>query len=158
MGVILVGMADLKAAAHPDSLTTLGLGSCVGITLFDPRTKTGGLAHIMLPDSTSFGGQNRMKFADTAIPDLITLLTRMGAVRQALVAKLAGGAHMFGGSQNDVLNVGKRNAIACAQILAQLRIPVIANDTGGSYGRTIELLTDTGSLRIKTVGFGEKFI
>ena len=158
MGVILVGMADLKAAKHPETLTTLGLGSCVGITLFDSRTKTGGLAHIMLPDSTSFGGQNRAKFADTAIPDLISLMVSLGAIRQTLVAKLAGGAHMFGGSQSDVLNIGKRNAAACAAILAHLRIPVLANDTGGSYGRTIELITDSGALKIKTVGHGEKFI
>jgi len=158
MAVIVVGMADLKAARSPDSLTTLGLGSCVGITLYDPARRIGGMAHIMLPNSADFGGQNRAKFADTAIPDLVAEVVGMGAAKQTLVAKLAGGAHMFGGLQRDILSVGKRNAAACAEILRRLRIPVISNDTGGSHGRTIELLLDTGSLRIKTIGFGEKYI
>jgi len=159
MAVIVVGMADLKVAKHPDTLTTLGLGSCVGITLFDRAKKIGGMAHCMLPTYKGFEGQNKAKFVDSAVIELINQLVRIGATRTALVAKIAGGAHMFGRSQNsDMLKIGERNAAAGLAILRQLSIPVQANDTGGSHGRTIELDIDSGALRIKTVGAGEKFI
>ena len=159
MAVIVVGMADLKVAKHPDTLTTLGLGSCVGITLFDRAKHIGGMAHCMLPTYKGFEGQNIAKFVDSAVIELINQLTRIGASRAALVAKIAGGAHMFGRSQNsDMLKIGERNAAAGLAILRQLSIPVQANDTGGSHGRTIELNIETGALKIKTVGAGEKFI
>ena len=159
MGVIVVGMADLKVAKNPDILTTLGLGSCVGITLYDKAGKIGGLAHVMLPTYKGFEGQNIAKFADSAIIELVNQMTRIGAVRGQLVAKIAGGAHMFGRTQNnDMLKIGERNAAASIAILKQLAIPLQANDTGGSHGRTIELYTDTGSLKIRTVGAGERFI
>jgi len=159
MSIIVVGMADLKVAKHPDTLTTLGLGSCVGITLFDRAKKIGGMAHCMLPTYKGFEGQNIAKFVDSAVIELINQLVRIGASRNALVAKIAGGAHMFGRSQNsDMLKIGERNAAAGLAILRQLSIPVQANDTGGSHGRTIELNIETGALKIKTVGAGEKFI
>jgi len=159
MGMIVVGMADLKVAKAPDILTTLGLGSCIGITLYDQAKKIGGMAHIMLPTYKGFEGQNIAKFADSAIIELINQLGRIGAPRGALVAKIAGGAHMFGRSQNnDMLKIGERNAAASLAILNQLRIPVRANDTGGTHGRTIELYMDSGQLKIRTVGAGEKFI
>jgi len=159
MSIIVVGMADLKVAKHPDTLTTLGLGSCVGITLFDRAKHIGGMAHCMLPTYKGFEGQNIAKFVDSAVIELINQLVRIGASRNALVAKIAGGAHMFGRSQNsDMLKIGERNAAAGLAILRQLSIPVQANDTGGSHGRTIELNIETGALRIKTVGAGEKFI
>ena len=158
MSIIVVGMADLNICRAPDVLTTLGLGSCVGITLYDPVRKIAGMAHIMLPFSKFYAGQNRAKFADTAIVDLLNKMGQAGAQRSALVAKLAGGAHMFGGSSNDILKVGERNAAACADILRHLRIPVMANDTGGSRGRTIELYAANGDLKIKSIGSGEKFI
>jgi chemotaxis protein CheD len=159
MGVIVVGMADLKVAKAPDILTTLGLGSCIGITLYAPAKKIGGMAHIMLPSYKGFEGQNIAKFADSALIELVNQLARIGAPRAALVAKIAGGAHMFGRSQgNDMLKIGERNAAASLAILKQLGIPVKANDTGGTHGRTIELHMDTGALKIKSVGAGEKFI
>ena len=159
MGLIVVGMADLKVAKYPDILTTLGLGSCVGITLLDKNQRIGGLAHVMLPTYKGFEGQNIAKFADSAIIELVKQMTRVGASRAALVAKIAGGAHMFGNTQNnDMLKIGERNAAASVAILKQLGIPIHANDTGGTHGRTIELYIDTGALKIKTVGAGEKFI
>ena len=159
MGVIVVGMADLKVAKTPEILTTLGLGSCIGITLYDQAKKIGGMAHIMLPTYKAFEGQNIAKFADSAIIELVNQLARIGAPRGTLVAKIAGGAHMFGRSQNsDMLKIGERNASASLAILKQLGIPVKANDTGGTHGRTIELHIETGALKIRTVGAGEKFI
>ena len=159
MGVIVVGMADLKVAKSPDILTTLGLGSCVGVTLYDKIKKIGGMAHCMLPTYKGFEGQNIAKFADSAIIELINQLTRLGVSRNSLVAKIAGGAHMFGHTQNnDMLKIGERNAAASTAILQQLKIPIIANDTGGTHGRTIELHIESGQLKIRTVGAGEKFI
>jgi len=159
MGVIVVGMADLKVAKAPDILTTLGLGSCIGITLYDQAKKIGGMAHIMLPTYKGFEGQNIAKFADSAIIELVNQLARIGAPRGSLVGKIAGGAHMFGRTQNnDMLKIGERNAAASLAILKQLGIPVKANDTGGTHGRTIELHIDNGALKIRTVGAGEKFI
>ena len=159
MAVIVVGMADLKVAKNPDILTTLGLGSCIGITLYDRVNKIGGLAHVMLPTYKGFEGQNIAKFADSAIIELLKQITRIGASKNSLVAKIAGGAHMFGRAQNsDIMKIGERNAKASLAILGQLGISVQANDTGGSHGRTIELSIDTGALKIKTVGLGEKTI
>jgi len=159
MAVIVVGMADLKVAKHPDTLTTLGLGSCVGITLFDKAKKIGGMAHCMLPTYKGFEGQSIAKFVDSAVIELINQLVRIGASRPSLVAKIAGGAHMFGRTQNnDMLKIGERNAAAGLAILRQLSIPVQANDTGGTHGRTIELNIESGALKIRTVGAGEKFI
>ena len=159
MAVIVVGMADLKVAKNPDILTTLGLGSCVGVTLYDKNLKLGGLAHVMLPTYKGFEGQNITKFADSAIIELVNQLGRIGAQRSQLVAKIAGGAHMFGRTQNnDMLKIGERNAAASLAVLKQIGIPVHANDTGGTHGRTIELYLDTGALKIRTVGAGEKFI
>lgn len=155
MAVKVVGMADLQVSANGDILTTLGLGSCVGVCLYDRVTKIIGMAHIMLPSSSGYAGQTRAKFADSAIQDLVDLMVRSGANRAALTAKLAGGAHMFAKSTSDVLKVGDRNVEACMQMLAQLRIPIQARDTGGSKGRTIELMPDTGMLKIRTIGVGE---
>ena len=159
MGVIVVGMADLKVAKAPDILTTLGLGSCVGITLYDKIKKNGGMAHVMLPTYKGFEGQNIAKFADSAIIELVNQMARLGSPRNTLVAKIAGGAHMFGHTQNsDMLKIGERNAAASIAILKQLAIPIQANDTGGTHGRTIELHIETGALKIRTVGAGERFI
>jgi len=156
---IVVGMADLKVAKHPDALTTLGLGSCIGITLFDAANKIGGLAHVMLPTIKGYEGQTIMKFADSAIVELVNQMVRKGASRSGLIAKIAGGAHMFGkAANNDMLKIGERNAQASLAVLAQLKIPVRANETGGTHGRTIILNLDNGSLHIRTVGAGEKTV
>lgn len=158
MPVIVVGMADLKVCRCPDSLATLGLGSCVGICLYDRITKISGMAHIMLPSSAEYGGQNRAKFADSAIVDLVDAMVKMGANRVSFIAKIAGGAHMFAGSANNILKVGDRNVEASVQVLNQLHIPIQAGDTRGTHGRTIELYSETGLLKIRTIGAGEKII
>lgn len=154
MGTIKVGMADLNVCKAPDMITTLGLGSCIGIALYDPVTKIGGLAHIMLPDSTQMrNNQNIAKFADTGIEELVKRMIAAGASKQRLVAKIAGGAKMFevsGGSS--IGNIGERNAEASKKKLKELGIPLKAEDTGLNYGRTVELYTETGEFRIKSVG------
>lgn len=158
--IIKVGMADLNSSRHPGILTTLGLGSCVGIALYDPGTKIIGLAHIMLPSSTlSKNSSSIAKFADTGIVKLLEDMRKLGARQDKIVAKLAGGAQMFAFSQSsDMMRIGARNAAAAKEKLAELRIPIIAEDTGGNYGRTIELYSDDGRLMVKTIGFGVRQI
>lgn len=158
--VIKVGMADLNIAKTPDKLMTLGLGSCIGIVLYDPLAKVGGMAHIMLPDSTQIkNNSNLAKFADTAVEVLIKKMTALGAQKTRLVAKLAGGAQMFDFKQtSDVMRVGYRNDIASRKVLEGLRIPIVAEDTGKNYGRTIELDTETGILHVKSINHGLKEI
>jgi chemotaxis protein CheD len=158
MATLIVGIGDMKVARNPDTVTTLGLGSCVGVTLYDKNTQIGGLVHIMLPSSKGYDISNRAKYADLAIEDLIKAMRSFGARTTGLVAKMAGGAHMFSGSANNVLMVGDRNVAACKEMLGKLGLSLQAADTGGVSGRTIELITATGMLRIRTVGGGERLI
>lgn len=154
---IKVGMADLNVCVSPDSITTLGLGSCVGIALRDPVTKIGGLAHIMLPDSTAIhNNSNIPKFADTGIEELVKQVVRKGAGRARLVAKIAGGAQMFGlQSKNEMVRVGERNVEATKKKLMQLKIPILAEDTGKNFGRTVIFYPETGDFVIRAVGKAE---
>ena len=154
MATIKVGMADLNICKAPDMITTLGLGSCIGIAVYDPVLKIGGLAHIMLPDSTQMrNNSNIAKFADTGIEELVKRVVMAGANKRSLVAKIAGGAKMFQVSGlSTVGNVGERNAQASRAKLKQLGIPLLAEDTGLNYGRTVELYPETGEFRIKAVG------
>ena len=156
--MIVVGMADLNAVKSPGALTTLGLGSCVGIALYDANAKVAGLAHIMLPDSTQIhNNSNVAKFADTAIVKLIADMERMGARRISLKAKIAGGAQMFAfNATNDALRIGDRNVEATIRLLQQHRIPLLARETGANYGRTVELYADDGRFLIKAIGHGVK--
>ncbi|KXG75773.1 chemotaxis protein CheD [Thermotalea metallivorans] len=159
-GIIKVGMADFNVTKHPGVLTTLGLGSCVGITLYDPLTKVCGLVHIMLPSSKAIkNNSNLAKFADTGIPLLLEEVLKLGASKSRLVSKIAGGAQMFSFSnKNDIMKIGERNVQATKEVLGELKIPIIAEDTGGNFGRTIELYSDTGILLVKTIGHGMKQI
>lgn len=158
--IIKVGMADLNVCVSPDGITTLGLGSCVGIALRDPVTKIGGLAHVMLPDSTAIrNNSNIPKFADTGIEELVRRVVAKGANRTRLVAKIAGGAQMFAfQSKSDMVRVGERNVEACKKKLAEMRIPILAEDTGENYGRTVVFYPETGDFIIRAVGKPEKTI
>ena len=152
--VIKVGMADLKTGKAPNTITTLGLGSCIGIALWDSTTKIGGLAHIMLPDSTRIrNNSNIAKFADTGITELVRQMEKMGVSRRHMVAKIAGGARMFEVSgKTSVGNIGEKNALASKAKLKELGIRLVAEDTGLNYGRTVELDCNTGDYIIKAVG------
>jgi chemotaxis protein CheD len=158
--IIKVGMADLNVTYSPGVLTTLGLGSCVGICLYDPSTKISGLAHIMLPYSTQIkNNSNKAKFADTGIVKLMDVMLKMGARRSSIISKIAGGAQMFSfNDSSDIMRIGVRNISATKEVLKQLSIPITAEDTGGNHGRTIELFSETGILLIKTIGYGTKQI
>ncbi|SHJ91263.1 chemotaxis protein CheD [Paramaledivibacter caminithermalis] len=156
--IVKVGMADLKTTFSPKILTTLGLGSCVGICLYDPVKKVAGMAHIMLPDSKNIrNNSNLFKFADTGIDALIDEMVKKGASKYRLISKIAGGSQMFSfASKNDIMKIGERNVIAVKKILNDYNIPIKAQDTGGNYGRTIEFHSIDGKLLVKTIGHGIK--
>ena len=158
--LIKVGMADYKVGRAPATLISYGLGSCIGISLYDPQTKIGGLLHIMLPDSSkSRSNENRAKFADTGIVDMLQELQKMGAAKSRLVAKLAGGAQMFAFSNaSDIMRVGVRNVEASKAILKGLSIPIVGEDTGKNYGRTVQIDLSTGIYTVKTIDKGNKEI
>jgi len=134
----------------------------VGIVLYDDKNRIGGLAHIMLPSSKIAGDENvnKAKFADTAIDKLLMVMFQLGAKKSNITAKLAGGAQMFASRNgaSDVLKIGQKNVEQTLIILNEKGIPVLAQDTGGSFGRTIEFYSETGVLIIKTIGHGTKQI
>lgn len=150
---VKVKMADLQLARKPDILYTSGLGSCVGIALYDPMTGFGGMAHIMLPSYREGKGKNREKYADSALEILLDKMMRNGARRSSLVAKIAGGAQMFSfpGGGSGHLKIGARNTQKVKELLEQEKIPLRGEDTGANYGRTMELHTLSGIVLIKTV-------
>lgn len=153
---VKVGIGDLNIVLPPDKLITLGLGSCVGIAIIDSINKIAGLAHIMLPDSTSFTNQsNPMKFADLAIPILIKKMEAAGANRRIIKAKIAGGASMFSfPDKNPLMDIGGRNGIAVKEVLQKMNVPVISEDLGGNSGRTMIVEAANCKVFIKTVGKG----
>ncbi len=153
---IRVGMADKKLCRPPESISTLGLGSCIGVVLYDRVGKWCGMAHCMLPDSTLINmNDNRDKFVDTCLDDMYKALLRNGVRQGNLVSKIAGGARMFAyDSINENLNIGARNILAAKKFLSEHHIPIIAEHTGETYGRTIEFFPETGTLMIKAVGIG----
>ncbi len=157
--LIKVGMADLNVAHLTGVLKTTGLGSCVGVTLFDATARVAGMAHVMLPTSeiAREGKLNIAKYADTAIPELIRLMEDLGAQVKRMVAKMAGGAQMFSfASQSDTMRIGPRNVESCKEMLSRYQIPINAEDTGGNYGRTIEFDCESGMLMIRSVQHGVK--
>lgn len=151
---IKVGMADLNVCCSPDSIITLGLGSCVGVVLYDPVVKICGMVHVMLPDSTVISNNsNAAKFADTGIDALLKLVVAKGAMRDRLVAKIAGGAQMFAAkTDSPTLRVGERNVEAVKAKLKELGIRIIAEDTGLNYGRTVVFYPETGEYLIRAIG------
>lgn len=153
----VLGMADLLVAPAPVKLVTLGLGSCIGLVVFDSFAKVAGMAHIMLPDSRGNKGLEKVgKFADTAVPALIEEMLKRGATKSHMKAKIAGGAQMFAlpGASADFLTVGAKNVKETTIRLARLGIALVASDTGGNKGRTIEFSTSNWMLKVKTLGKG----
>lgn len=157
--VVKVGIADMKLVRDKGSIRTTGLGSCVGLVLYDGRLRLAGMAHVMLPDSsfTKEASINPGKYADLAIPGLVALLNRHGADTSRLVCKMAGGAQMFqAASGSDIMRIGPRNVEAVKEQLHKLNISIIAEDLGGNKGRTIEFFPETGMMHVRTVYAGTK--
>ena len=151
---LIIGVGEIACAEHPRVLVTQALGSCVGLTVWDPMTRAGGIAHIMLPTaalSTQHGHLER--FASTAVPMLVEQMSQRGVPKRRLLAKLAGGAAMFG-SDLGLASIGQRNVAEVKTQLKSLGVPIRGDDTGGSHARTIELHLDTGILLVRSYVYG----
>lgn len=157
MQIVRIKMADLNVTDSPNVLITSGLGSCIGVVLYDEQKKIGGMAHVMLPDSSSMRNQqNLAKYADTAMDLLLEEMLKRGAIQKRLWAKMAGGSQMFSfDSENELMRIGARNTEAVKKKLKEFGIPLVGEDTGGSHGRTLEFYTESGIAVIKSVKMGE---
>jgi chemotaxis protein CheD len=148
---IVVNIADFAVASGASVLTTAGLGSCVAVALHDPSTGIAGLAHILLP-SAGFGPPSihPAKYADTGVALLVEEL------QHRVVAKLVGGARMFAALISSGVNMGQRNIDATRKALYKLNIPVVAEDVGGEYGRSVRLVAATGVLTVRSIAGGDR--
>lgn len=156
--MITIGISDMKVVKGGEQLVTYALGSCVGICLFDPLRKVGGLGHIMLPKyPVANPKENKYRFADSCIKEMLRDMERLGASRPQLVAKIAGGAKMFEVSGDSAFgNIGQRNVMAVKAMLAYEKIPIKAQDTGLNYGRTLYFSTEDGVMTVKSFANGVK--
>lgn len=155
--LITIPIADYKVSQSPDILRTI-LGSCVGICLYEPESRIGGLAHIMLPENNN-KSTNPKKYADSAIALMIDELLKKGANSEHLVAKIAGGASMFKMPGNSFIgSIGINNVKKVREVLNNYHITVIGEDVFGDYGRTVDFFLETGMLKIKSLGHEEKVI
>ncbi len=153
---ILVRVADLRAGTGDDILTTVGLGSCVAILLYDPQARVGGLAHVLLPSpALARKDASPAKFPQTAVPMLLDLMAQHGAAARRITGRLAGGASMFGGlASGGTIQMGERNIVACRQALYAHGLALKGEATGGDYGRTVRLWVADGRVEVSTVAHG----
>lgn len=160
-----VGVAEYYVTHNPHVLASYGLGSCVGVALYDEKRRIGGLAHIMLPDSQSMSKKgNPGKFADTAISAVVEEMERLGSKRWDIRAKIAGGACMFTipGAINPRnvpgpclgMQIGDRNIEAAKATLQRLKIQLVAEDIGGNYGRTMRFDISDGKVTVSSIKHG----
>ena len=155
--LINVGIADFAISNSPDILRTI-LGSCVGVCLYDPELKIGGMCHIMLPTMKDTS-KSMKKYADSAIPMMLKEMEERGARRKAVLAKITGGATMFTLSETSMMGeIGNNNIARVREVLKGLAISLAAEDTGGNYGRTIDFYLETGMVKITSMGRQERVI
>lgn len=148
-----VGIGDMKFTRGEGTVITYALGSCVGVSFYDPMLRLGALLHVMLPAMYQSTDPNIFKYADTGIRETIRKLAAFGMVKSRTVVKIAGGAKMFEISGNaDFGNIGQRNVGMVKQILAEERLHIAAEDTGGSHARTMLLQIESGEVKIRTFG------
>ena len=148
-----VGIGDMKFTRGSGVVITYALGSCIGITFYDPFLKLGALLHIMLPNKTDPNDPKVFKYADSGIRETVRKLSAFGMVKSRTVVKIAGGAKMFDVKGNsDFGNIGQRNAAMVKKILMEERLRISAEDTGGTYARTMLIDVATGNVAVRTVG------
>lgn len=158
---IKVGMAQFKVAVAPATIITFALGSCVGIVLYDPVARVGGLAHVMHPSSRKVRNNlNRAKFVDTAVELMLSRMAKKGAMRNRIQAKIFGGAKMFRSNRATpgVMQIGEENVRATREELSRRSIPVVAESTGGEKGRTVFFDVTSGRVTVRDAqGKQEKY-
>jgi len=147
-------MAETRISADPrDVLATFSLGSCVGLALYDPEARLGGLIHFMLPLSSidpARAQTNPHMFADTGVPALIQGMLDLGARKERLVATVAGAANLIG--EQGSFRIGERNYIVVQKLLWKNKIPIAAEDTGGTAARSLSLYVDSGKTMVRCQG------
>ncbi|WP_373263693.1 chemotaxis protein CheD [Hungatella hathewayi] len=154
-----VGIGDMKFTRGSGSIITYALGSCIGIAIYDPGLHLGALIHIMLPEFKSQTDTNVFKYADSGIVETLRKLTSFGLVKSRTMVKIAGGAKMFEISGNsDFGNIGQRNAEMVKRVLQREGLRLVAEDTGGTYARTMLLNVENGDVVIRTFGRPEKHL
>lgn len=157
---IIVGVADMRISDDPDSvLVTYSLGSCIGITVYDPVVKVGGLLHFMLPESRLDPDKAQNKpfmFADTGIPRLFKSAYELGAQKGRMRVIVAGGSQVL--DQQGFFNIGKRNQMAVRKIFHRNNVIIDFSDVGGNANRTLRLAVKDGQTGLKVSGQGEKSI
>lgn len=154
---ISVGIADMKLTRQEGILITYALGSCIGISFYDPMIKLGALLHIMLPEKTNASDANILKYADTGIKETLRKMSAFGGAKSRMVCKIAGGAKMFEMKGPGGLgNIGERNIAKVKSILKSEGLRIMGEDTGATYARTMLLDVATGIVTIRTVGKQEK--
>ena len=150
---IQVAIGEGVVARLPHIISTLGLGSCVAVTLYDTQRRIGGLAHIMLPDSARVNGcHTSYQYAETAIAALLEGLQSKGAIRQDIVAKVVGGARMSSCYEDVNTGIGQQNIMRVKRLLRRERIPLIGEDVGGHHGRSVEFYLDSGRVIVRAIG------
>lgn len=151
---IVVKIGHFGIARGQKVLITRGLGSCVGLVLYDEKVKVGGLVHLLLPENPGSGRPT--KYVDTGIELLIEKMEEKGANKERMIAKLAGGATMFEDIVDSNNSIGERNLKKTREILANYRIPVVAEDIGKNYGRSIKFFVGDGKLLVSSYNRSEK--
>ena len=154
---IYVKAGEVEVGENPGVLTTLGLGSCVAVTLYDRINKLGGMIHYILPENP--GDHKDTKYADTGIKFLVDKLINRGANKKKLKAKMIGGAVMFGELiENTEDSIGNRNISKGKEVLNNMDIEISGEDLGGNYGRSVEFNLEDGSVIIKSYSTEDKVI
>lgn len=149
---LTIGIADLQLLQNEGTLITYALGSCIGVCLYDPVLKLGGLLHIMLPLNMEAGRKNPLKYADTGMAEMLRQMEAKGANRARLVAKIAGGAKMFEVSGGALGNIGQRNIESIRIQLKKHGIRLLNEDVGGTVARTMLMDVATGTVSIRSYG------
>jgi chemotaxis protein CheD len=158
-GEIRVNVADY-AVATAGTISTIGLGSCVAIVLYDPVVHVGALGHVLLPSqSMSRDQSNPAKFPATIVPILVKEMRELGAALPRIRAKIVGGASMFGSVLvSSGVNIGERNVVAVRDALGDAGIPIIAEDTGNNYGRSVYLFVEDGRVEVRSLRGGSRVL
>jgi chemotaxis protein CheD len=154
---IRVRVADYAVGKGAVVISTIGLGSCVAIAIYDRQTRIGGMAHVLLPsEGLSRDKENRAKFPGSAVPLLLEEMRKLGA-RGPFTAKIAGGSSMFGALiPAGGINMGERNVLSSRQALAQAGIALAAQDVGGDYGRSVYFHLDDGRVLVRSLKSGDR--
>lgn len=153
-GRVVVGIAELKVSGVPEQLlVTYALGSCLGVCIYDPVARVGGLLHAMLPSAQmdpAKGRSNPARFVDTGVPTLFKQAYALGAVKERIIVSVAGGASMTAGDREDGFQIGKRNFLEFKKLLWRNGVVLRDQDVGGNISRTVSLDISTGEVRVKT--------